>query len=56
MNFLLSIPVVKMLPTLMIVESLIASFIYAMAGKEGLKGATYWFAGALITYSVTWLK
>ncbi len=56
MNFLLSIPAVKILPTIMIIESICASIIYASKGMEGLKGATYWFAGALITFSVTWIK
>lgn len=56
MNFLINMPPAKMMPTLILVESLIASFIYAMDGKDGLKGAMYWFAGALITFSVTWIK
>lgn len=46
--------ITKILPTMMIAQSLLASLIYAMQGKAEWRQAIYWFAAATLTTVVTW--
>jgi len=45
--------ILHILPTVIVIESILASIIYAAGGKFG--SALYWISAALLNISVIWL-
>jgi hypothetical protein len=45
--------IMHILPTIIVIESILASIIYAIGGKWG--SALYWISAALLNISAIWL-